>query len=263
MSTDLFSLRGKVGLVTGANQGLGLGFASGMAKCGADVVIWGRRAERNEEAAERLRAYGGRVLTQTVDVSDEAQVSAGMAEAVAKMGRLDCVVANAGVAAVPEAFHLMTTEEYERVLAAAQHGAFFTLREATRHMVARSDAGDPGGSLIACGSLAAIRGIPQRQHYSAAKGAVLAMIRAIAVEYGSHGIRANAVAAGYFDTALGGRSPEHAQARAEQMRTRNPIPRAGNPADLEGITAYLMSDASAYHTGDLIVIDGGMSVTVG
>ena len=129
-------------------------------------------------------------------------------------------------------------------------------------MVARGDAGDPGGSLIACGSLAAIRGIPQRQHYSAAKGAVLSMIRAIAVEYGRQesGQRGRRR---LFDTALGGRSPEHAQARAQQMRTRNPIPRAGTPADLEGITAYLMSDTSAYHTGDLIVIDGGMSVTVG
>ena len=262
MSGDLFSLAGKVGLVTGANQGLGLGFATGMAKCGADVVIWGRRAERNAQAAEQLRGHGVRVLAQTVDVTDEHQVAAGIDQAVAEMGRLDCVVANAGAAAVPEAFHMMTTEEYERVLAAAQHGAFFTLRAATRHMVARADAGDPGGSLIACGSLAAIRGIPQRQHYSAAKGAVLSMIRAIAVEYGGRGIRANVVAAGYFDTALGGRSAEHAQARAEQMRTRNPIPRAGTPADLEGITAYLMSDASAYHTGDLIVIDGGMSVIV-
>jgi NAD(P)-dependent dehydrogenase (short-subunit alcohol dehydrogenase family) len=94
-------------------------------------------------------------------------------------------------------------------------------------------------------------------------GAVLAMIRAIAVEYGDRGIRANVVAAGYFDTALGGRSAEHAEARAKQMRTRNPIRRAGIPSDLEGITAYLMSDAAAYHSGDLIVIDGGQSATMG
>ncbi len=258
--SDLFDLHGKVGLVTGANQGLGLGFATGMAKCGADVVIWGRRAEANAAAAQQLRNYGGRVFTQTVDVSDEQQVVEGIDAAVAEMGRIDCIVANAGAAAVPEAFHLLKTEDYEEILAAAQHGSFFTLREATRHMVARADAGDPGGSLIACGSLAAIRGLPQRQHYAAAKGAVLAMIRSIAVEYGGRGIRANVVAAGYFDTALGGRDAAHLSARAEQMANRNPIPRAGTPADLEGITAYLMSDASAYHTGDLIVIDGGMSV---
>ena len=252
----------RTALVTGANQGLGLGFATGMAKCGADVVIWGRREDRNQAAAEDLRRYGGRVFTQAVDVTDEGQVARGIDAAVAEMGRLDCVVANAGAAAVPDAFHNLATDEYHAVLAAAQHGAFFTLREATRHMVARAEAGDPGGSLIACGSLSAIRGIPQRQHYGAAKGAVLAMILAIAVEYGRLGIRANVVAAGYFDTALGGRSPEHQAVRNEEIRTRYPIPRAGAPADLEGITAYLMSDASSYHTGDVIVIDGGKSAAL-
>jgi NAD(P)-dependent dehydrogenase (short-subunit alcohol dehydrogenase family) len=262
MSGGLFDLSGKVGLVTGANQGLGLGFATGMAKAGADVVVWGRRPEANEAAARQLRAHGVRVSTRSVDVTDEQQVADGIDDAVAAMGRLDCVVANAGTAAVPEAFHRLTTAEYERQLAAAQHGAFFTLREATRHMVARADAGDPGGSLIACGSLTVLRGVPGREHYAAAKGAVLAMIRSIAVEYGGRGIRANMVAAGYFDTDIGGRDPALLKARAEQMRTRNPIPRAGTPADLEGITAYLMSDASAYHTGDLILIDGGMSVAL-
>lgn len=259
--SGLFDLRGKVGLVTGANQGLGLGFATGMAKCGADVVIWGRRPQSNEEAAEQLRAHGVRVLAHAVDVTDERQVAEAIDAAVAELGRLDCVVANAGLSAVPAAFHEMTTQEYERILAAAQHGAFFTLREATRHMVARGEAGDPGGSLIACGSLSAIRGVPQRQHYAAAKGAVLAMVRGIAVEYGGSGIRANVVAAGYFDTAIGGRSAAH-QAMMVQRMAGNPIPRAGEPGDLEGIAAYLMSDASRYHTGDLIVIDGGMAVSL-
>jgi NAD(P)-dependent dehydrogenase (short-subunit alcohol dehydrogenase family) len=261
MSAALFDLTGKVGLVTGANQGLGLGFATGMAKAGADVVIWGRRAERNEVAAAELRSYGGRVLAQTVDVTNEQRVIDGIDAAVAEMGRLDCVVVNAGLGAVPRPFHEISAAEYLLQLETAQHGAFFTLREATRHMVQRADAGDAGGSLIACSSLSVLLGIRERAAYAAARGAVLAMVRSIAVEYGGRGIRANLVAAGYFDTALGGRDPAHAKARAEQLRTRNPIPRAGTPADLEGITAYLMSDASAYHTGDLIRIDGGMAVT--
>lgn len=258
----LFDLSGKVGLVTGANQGLGFGFATGMAKAGADVVIWGRRADRNEAAADALRVHGGRVHSQSVDVSDEAQVVAGFSEAIAAMGRVDCVVANAGAGAIPTSFHELTTDQYHAELAVAQHGTFFTLREAVKHMVQRAEVGDPGGSLIACGSLTVLRGVAQRGPYAAARAATLSLIRTLAVEYGGRGIRANMVAAGYFDTALGGRDPSHARARAEQMRTGNPVPRAGMPADLEGITAYLMSDASVYHTGDCIVVDGGMSVVL-
>jgi len=257
--TGIFDLAGKVGLVTGGNQGLGLGFASGMAKCGADVVLWGRRSSKNAEAAEQLRAHGVRVLTQEVDVSDEHEVVEAMAQAVAEMGRIDCVVANAGVNSHPDSFHEMSARMYHDLLAVSQHGAFHTLREGVRHMKERADAGDPGGSLIACGSLMAIRGASRLQHYAAAKGALLAMVRGIAVEYGRYGVRANMVAPGYFETELT-RSSHVDPAKGRKLGARYPIPRVGDPADLEGITAYLMSDASSYHTGDLIVIDGGLSV---
>jgi NAD(P)-dependent dehydrogenase (short-subunit alcohol dehydrogenase family) len=261
-ASDLFDLTGKVGLVTGANSGLGLGFASGMARCGADVVVWGRRAEQNEEAAERLRTLGARrVATASVDVSSEAQVVAGMAAAVAEFGRLDCVVANAGfVDGAP--FHALTTERYEAMQAVAQRGAFFTLREAVKHMRARAKAGDPGGSLILCGSLTGERGVPGLAHYGAAKGAGASMIRSIAAEYGRIGIRANVVVAGTFYTGIMGGIPEDELPVSAAIRAKNPIPRFGYPADLEGIAAYLMSDSSRFHTGDTIVIDGGQSVVV-
>src|SRR5262245_51577472 len=247
-ASDLFDLTGKVGLVTGANSGLGFGFACGMARCGADVVVWGRRADKNEEAAERLRKLGaGRVITASVDVSSEAQVVAGVGTAVKEMGRLDCVVANAGfVDMVP--FHKMTTERYEKMLAVAQHGSFFTLREAVKHMKARADAGDPGGSLILCGSLSNFRGIPALAHYGAAKGAAAGMIRSIAAEYGRLGIRANVVVAGTFYTGLLGGIPKEKLPLTAALEARNPIPRWGHPEDVEGITAYLMSDSSRFHT---------------
>jgi len=256
---DLFDLTGKVGLVTGANAGLGLGYARGMAKAGADVVIWGRRVDKNEEAAEELRGYGGKVLAQAVDVSDEHEVTAGMVAAVAEMGRLDCVVANAGISSRPPSFHEMPSSEWHALLDVGLHGAFYTFREAVKHMVVRAEAGDPGGSLVGCGSGTNFIGVPRLEHYGAAKGGMLAMIRGIAVEYGRYGIRANLVAPGYFDTGLA-RDPDVVKARAEEMRSRNPIPRPGVPADLEGIIVYLMSDASSYHTGDAIVIDGGKLV---
>jgi NAD(P)-dependent dehydrogenase (short-subunit alcohol dehydrogenase family) len=259
---DLFDLTGKVGLVTGANSGLGLGFASGMARCGADVVIWGRREDRNAQAARRLRELGaGRVMTACVDVASEAQVVAGIEAAVSEMGRLDCVVANAGFADASP-FHQMTTERYDALLATNQHGVFFTLREAVKHMKARADAGDPGGSLILSGSLSIFLGVSAMAHYAAAKGAATGMIRSIATEYGRDGIRANIVAAGTFYTGLMKGIPEEQIPLTAVLKQRNPIPGWGYPEDLEGITAYLMSDSSRFHTGDLIVIDGGQSIVV-
>jgi NAD(P)-dependent dehydrogenase (short-subunit alcohol dehydrogenase family) len=259
---DLFDLTGKVGLVTGANSGLGLGFASGMARCNADVVIWGRRADKNEEAEKRLKELGaGRVLTATVDVTSEEQVVAGVADALKQMGRLDCVVANAGYADMAP-FHEMTTERYDALLAVAQHGAFWTLREAVKHMKVRADAGDPGGSLILCGSLSNFRGVPGMAHYGAAKGAVAGMIRSIAAEYGRDGIRANVVSAGAFYTGFMHGIPEDSIPITAALKTKNPIPRWGYPEDIEGITAYLMSDSSRFHTGDVIVVDGGQSIVV-
>ena len=261
MASNPFDLSGKVALITGANNGLGLGFARGIAKAGGDLVIWGRRAERNEEVAGGLREHGVRVLAQAVDVSEESQVCEAMADAVRQLGRLDCVIVNAGISTRPSSFHEMSSQMWHELLATNLHGAFYTLREAVRHMVERADAGDPGGSLIVCGSLAALGGVPRLEHYGAAKGALAAVVRSIATEYGGRGIRANMVAPGYFESSLG-RDPEVVAARAEQMRERNPIPRAGRPEDLEGIIVYLMSDASRYHTGDVIVIDGGSLIAL-
>jgi NAD(P)-dependent dehydrogenase (short-subunit alcohol dehydrogenase family) len=262
-----FDLTGKVALITGGNSGLGLAFANGIARSGGDVVIWSRRRDRNEAAADRLSAHGVRVHHQAVDISQESQVVEGMAEAVAAMGRLDCVISNAGISTRPDSFANMTWAMYQEMLAVGQHGAFFTLREAVRHMVSRYEAGDAGGSILGCGSLAVVRGIPTMEHYAAAKGALAAMIKTIAVEFGPYGIRANLVLPGQIKTNLGGRetwSEERERARAtsdELVAARTPLRRLGSTADVEGIAVYLMSDAAAWHTGDVITIDGGITAT--
>jgi NAD(P)-dependent dehydrogenase (short-subunit alcohol dehydrogenase family) len=259
----MFDLSGKVVLVTGGNSGLGLGFASGVAKCGGSLVLWGRRGPENAAAAKTLRELGSPcVHTQQVDVSVEAQVVAGMAEAVKVMGRVDGVVANAGIATAVS-FHDMDTDRYHELLATNQHGGFFTMREAVRHMKARAEAGDPGGSIIVCGSLTVFLGIEQTAHYGAAKAALTAMMRSIAVEYGPIGIRANMVAPGYLYTPLYGGYPEDDLPMTPMIRTKNPARRWGYAKDLEGIAAYLMSDVSSYHSGDVIVIDGGQSIISG
>ena len=173
----MFDLTGRVVVISGGNAGIGLGFARGIARAGGDVVMWGRRAEKNAEAAAELRQFGGRVLAQEVDVSDEARVVAAMAEAVEELGRVDGVIANAGMMSSEGTFLDMTTDAWHELLAVNQHGAFYTMREGARHMKQRFDAGDPGGSLLFCASLSALTGSPGMQHYNASKGAMAAMSR--------------------------------------------------------------------------------------
>lgn len=256
MATNLFDLTGKVVLVTGGNAGIGLGFARGFAKAGADIVIWGRREERNRIAAEELCQYSGRVLSAQVDVTDEQAVIAATAKAIAKFGRLDCVVANAGFAA-QSPFVDMSTCDLRAMLDVALFGGFYTLREVARHMVQRADRGDAGGSLIICGSLSIFRGVPQMAHYAAAKGALNSLCKTLAVELGPRGIRVNVVAPGFILTEIAADDEEQTRAYADHISATAPLRRVGYGADMEGVGVYLASDMSAYHTGDVLVIDGG------
>jgi NAD(P)-dependent dehydrogenase (short-subunit alcohol dehydrogenase family) len=263
MAADLFDCSGKVTLITGGNSGLGLGYARGIARQGGDLVIWGRSAEKLAAAKKELEAFGVRVSTAQVDAASEAEISAGIAAAIEDHGRLDCVIANAGISTpVPSVLDL-TTEAYHELLGAAQHGVFYTLREGARHMVERAKAGDPGGSLIATGSLSIFLGLPGLQHYAAAKAAVAAMIRGFAYEFGKYGIRANVIAAGYIRTEIArDRDPALKAATDAHFAANTPMPRVGEPSDFEGIAAYLVSDASRFHTGDTIVIDGGYLISI-
>jgi len=257
----VFDLTGRVIVVSGGNAGIGLGFARGIARAGGDVVIWGRRSDKNTEAVEALRVFGHRVLAQCIDVSDEAQVVRGMAEVVEELGRIDGVIANAGVMRNDGSFLDMTTEAWHSLLAIDQHGAYFTVREGARHMKRRYDAGDPGGSLLFCASLSALTGSPGMQHYNAAKGAIVAMARGIAVEAGRYGIRCNVVCPGHT-VSESVRLPED-HPLVDHVRRFNPMGRMGTPEDFEGIGVYFMSDWSRYHTGDVVIIEGGWMANAG
>lgn len=254
-----FNLSGKVALVTGGNRGIGLGMAKAMAQAGADIVIWGSNPERNQAAEQQLTALGVRVKAQTVDVSDEAQVAEGMEEAVAAMGRVDSVFANAGVGYGSPSFVEMKTETYRKVLSVNLDGVFFTLREACRHMVERAKAGDPGGSLVGIASLAAIEGAARNEAYAATKGAVISMIKSVAVEHARYGVRANAILPGWIATDMTAGAQGNS-AFAEKVIPRVPARRWGEPEDFGGMAVYLASDASSYHSGTTIVIDGGYSI---
>ena len=251
-----FDLTGKVALVTGGNSGIGLGMARMLAEAGADIAIWGTNAAKNEAARAALTATGRRVLALTCDVGDEAAVDAAFARTVAELGRVDGCFANAGVSGRGQKSFLdMATEEWNRVLRVNLHGAFYTFRAAARHMAERGD----GGVLVGTASLAAIEAAPRSEHYAATKGGMISMIRALAVEFARHRIRAHAILPGWIETDMTANAVGNPKFAGNVM-PRIPMRRWGTGGDFGGIAVYLMSDASAYHTGDSFVIDGGYSL---
>ena len=261
MSQSLFDLSGKVTLVTGGNGGLGLGFARGIAKQGGDLVIWGRSAEKNTAAKQELEILGARVLTQQVDVSSQEQVIQAYETILSQFGRIDSVFANAGIPARTQSIMDTTADDWHTLLNTNMHGAFYTLQEGAKHMVKRAEAGEPGGSLVFCGSLSMFKGIPGKAQYATAKAGIGAAIRCLAVELGKHGIRANSIAPGYIKTEMTGSDAQWSDID-KYFASKTPIPRPGFPSDFEGIAAYLASDASCWHSGDTIVIDGAALINL-
>lgn len=262
MAYQPFDLTGKVALVTGGNRGIGLGMARALGQAGADLVIWGSNAQRNADAQQQLQADcpGVRVVQRQVDVSSEEQVAEGMAGAVQELGRVDAVFANAGIGgggATP--FVEMPYEEYRRILAVNLDGVFFTMREACKHMAQRAQDGDGGGSIVGVASLAAIEGAARAEHYAATKGAVISMVKAVAVEHARYGVRANAVLPGWIATDMTQGAQDNPKF-TQNVIPRVPARRWGEPEDFGGVAVYLASDASAYHSGDLLVVDGGYSI---
>lgn len=249
--TNPFDLTGKVAVVTGGNNGIGRGMAEALAAAGAAVAVWGRNEERNAETQQAIESNGGTCLALGVDVSDEARVIEAMEETLAAFGHVDAVFANAGVGAGATRFEEMTTEEWRWVFNVNMEGVFWTFREAVKHMKPRGS-----GSLVVTSSVSADAGFPRGEHYAATKAGVRAMIQGLAVEYGRHGIRANAIAPGWVVTGMTDDFIEGDRFEAT-VKPRIPVGRWGTPGDFGGIAVYLASDASTWHTGDTITIDGG------
>lgn len=252
-----FDLTGKVALITGGNGGIGFGMARALAEAGADLAIWGTNASKNAAAKAKLADGGRKIVALQCDVSDEKAVDAAFAETVRELGRVDGCFANAGVSGRggSASFAEMSAEEWHRVLKVNLDGAFFTFRAAARHMVERGG----GGVLVGTASLAAIEGAARSEHYAATKGGLISMVRALAVEFARYGVRANAILPGWIETDM------TADAIGNEKFARNVLPRIparrwGRGDDFGGIAVYLMSSASAYHTGDTFLIDGGYAL---
>ena len=233
--------------------------AEGLAECGASIAIWGRNKEKNEESKNLLSKYSIEVKTYEVDVSQEKEVINNVKSVLNDFGRIDSVFANAGMNVFGGSFEEMDTDAYRKVLSVNLDGVFFTLRETTKHMVERAKNGDIGGSVVGVASLAGIEGAAKTQPYSASKGGIISMIKGIAVEHARYGIRANTILPGWIATDMTTINQNN-QKFTDKVISRVPMRRWGEPKDFCGIAAYLASDASAYHSGDMFIVDGGYAI---
>jgi NAD(P)-dependent dehydrogenase (short-subunit alcohol dehydrogenase family) len=252
--SGLFDLHGQVALVTGGNRGFGLGMGRGLARAGASLAIWGRDAERSAAAVAELEGLGAEAVALRCDVSREDEIVAAVGQTLERFGRIDSCFANAGFG-LARPFLETTSDDWDRVMAVNLKGVFLTFREVLKHMVARGG----GGKLVAISSIGQLHGMPRQEHYSASKGGVSALVRSLAVEFARHDIQANATLPGWIETDA--TVPLKQWKKLEdQILHRTPARRWGRPEDLEGIAVYLASPASRFHTGDVIVIDGGYSI---
>ena len=260
MPSNLFDLSGKVALVTGGNGGIGLGMATGLASAGADIVIWGRNPDKNARARDALSAYGVRAVAHQIDVSDEQAVIGGVEAAIKDMDRIDFVAANAGVGET-KPMQDLTSADWRELMTINLDSVFWLFKAVCAHMVERDKAGDGGGSLLVSSSIAAINTPKHAQAYAASKAGVIALAKSIALEFGRHGIRANAVLPGFVRSDLTQQLQEMDVFNETVINKRVPLKRWGEPQDFSGLAVYLASDLSSFHTADEFIIDGGHTKT--
>ena len=249
-------LSGRTVVVTGGNGGIGLAMAAAVGAAGANVVIWGRSAEKNEQALTTLRARGFVAHAFVCDVSDEDQVVGTLdASADAVGGRIDAVFANAGIQGSPTDVLELPLDEWRAVVTGNLDTAFITLRAAARRMVA--DGG--GGSLVAVSSCSAVLGAGQMVAYGAAKTGVLGLVRALAVRLATSQVRVNAMLPGWTLTEMASPSYENEKLRAATIR-HIPVRRWAEPDEMGPAAVFLADPTITFHTGDSLVIDGGLTI---
>ncbi|MFN8643081.1 MAG: SDR family oxidoreductase [Candidatus Binatia bacterium] len=247
-------LRGKVAVVTGAAFGNGRGIAERFAAEGADVVIADLDVARAGETARLVEGRGRAALVQRCDVARPAEVAALLAAAVARFGRVDVAVANAGVVETDTDCLRITAEQWQRTVDVNLGGVFFTLQAAANQMIAQGG----GGRLIAISSIMAEWGGAATPAYTATKAGVKQVVKAFAMAGGRHGITCNAIAPGMIETGM----TERVRAAPAVLRSfidRTPMGRIGQPADVASVAAFLASDEASFVTGTTIVTDGGIT----
>jgi gluconate 5-dehydrogenase len=252
----LFDLSGKTALVTGSSDGLGLAMARGLAAAGAEIVLNGRDERKLAGAAKSFADGGHKVKAQAFDVADEQAVLAAFEQFDAAGVDIDILVNNAGNQLRKPMLDLMT-EEWRRVVEIHLTGAFQVGRESARRMIARGR----GGKIINIGSLTSEVARATIAPYTAAKGGVKMLTRAMAAEWAKHGIQANAIGPGYIATEM--TTPLMNDAKFDAwVKGRTPSGRWGQPEDLIGVAVFLASSASDYVNGQIIYVDGGLLAVI-
>jgi 2-deoxy-D-gluconate 3-dehydrogenase len=245
------SLDGKIAVITGAGRGLGAAAARALAEAGADVALLARSASELERtAADIERLHHRRTFTLALDVTDEQAVARAAEQVVAKLGRVDVLVNNAGIAHEAPLLEL-TLADLKRILDVNVVGAFLCARAFGAHLVKQRK-----GTIINIASIAGLGGEPELSAYCASKGALISFTKALAVEWARHGVTVNAVAPGWFRTDINQSALDDPNVGPKIVK-RIPMRRVGQPEELGPLIAYLASDAAAFMTGSVVVIDGG------
>ncbi len=246
MSAMDFDLTGKVCIVTGGGRGIGRGMAEGLYRHGATVVLTGRTLSVLEEAAAAMgeRAYG-----IACDVSKEAEVLALRDAVVARSGKIDVLVNNAGVNPIFKTIERTSLEEWQNIIDINLTGIFLCCKYL-------GGAIGEGGSVINVSSVAGHAGLPRSVPYCGSKGGVEMMTKALALDWAKKGVRVNTLAPGWVDTDLTHGLLEH-DVHGKRLLDRTPLGRFARPIDMAGGVVFLASDASAFMTGQSLVIDGG------
>ena len=254
-AAEIFSLKGRVALVTGASSGLGVQFAKALADNGAIVVLVARRADRLKALKDEIEGKGGKALAIQADVTDQAAVARAFDAAEKAFGTVTILVNNAGIAHGGRAVE-MSAEEWRKVLSTNLDAVFFWAQEAARRMLAAKKQ----GAIVNIASVFGLAVAKGAVAYAAAKAGVVQVTKALAVELAFKGVRVNAIAPGWFVTEM---NDDYLMSEAGVALKREiPMGRFGNPGDLDGALLLLVSDAGSYITGATIVVDGGQVIQI-
>ena len=253
--SSLFDLTGRVAIVTGGSRGLGLEMAVGLAEAGASLMLCARREEWLTPAIADLRGRGFTVEGMTCDVSNTADVQAVVDRTISIYGRLDILVNNAGVtwATAPED---MPLDKWRRVIDTNLTGTFLFSQAAGREML-KAGYGRIINVASIAGVIASVNG-PHYVAYAASKAGIMGLTRELAASWGRQGIRVNAIAPGYFHSRLADGAIEMVE---PELKATSPMGRVGADDELKGVVVFLAVDASNYITGQVLVVDGGWSIT--